>query len=175
MHILFVGDNHNLYVYLGAVMIAINLICVGKIKEKFFVDAICEYQKRLKSFCMLKIIELKETNYSNPTKGEIEKIKEIEGKLILEKLTPNSVLLDVMGMEKSSEEFAKSLEEAKQKTSEITFVIGGSYGVSDEVKKKIGTKISFSRLTFPHQLMRVIFLEQLYRGFTINANKTYHK
>lgn len=154
----------------------INLICVGSLKENFWKDAIKEYQKRLKPFCNFNIIELKETNFDNPTESEIEKIKTEEGKLILQKLKRNNILLKIDAQQFSSTKFA---EFVKQKSvnglSEFNFVIGGSYGVSSEVENACETKISFSKLTFPHQLMRVIFCEQIYRVFTILNNKSYHK
>lgn len=156
-------------------MIKINLICVGTIKEKFFTDAIKEYEKRLSSFCKFSILELKEINYFNPIQSEIEKIKNDEGKKILSKLGKFNVLLDLNGKELTSEELSDFILKKQNDTSEITFIIGGSYGVSEEVKQKVDFKLSFSKLTFPHQLMRVIFLEQIYRSFTIINNKGYHK
>lgn len=157
-------------------MMTINLICVGTIKEKYFTDAINEYKKRLSSFCKFNIIELKEINYNKVTPSEIEKIKELEGKEIISNLKKNNILLSLKGKEYSSEELASFISNKQTNgISELTFVIGGSYGVSGEVEKEIQEKISFSKLTFPHQLMRVIFLEQIYRAFTILNNKSYHK
>lgn len=157
-------------------MMTINLICVGTIKEKYFTDAINEYKKRLSAFCKFNIIELKEINYNKVTNSEIEKIKELEGKEIISNLKKNNVLLSLKGKEYSSEELASFISNKQTNgISELTFVIGGSYGVSEEVEKEIKEKISFSKLTFPHQLMRVIFLEQIYRAFTILNNKSYHK
>ncbi len=157
-------------------MMTINLICVGSIKEKYFTDAINEYKKRLSSFCKFNIIELKEINFSKVSNSEIEKIKELEGKEIISNLKKNNVLLSLKGKEYSSEELANFISNKQTNgLSELTFVIGGSYGVSGEVEKEIQEKISFSKLTFPHQLMRVIFLEQIYRAFTILNNKSYHK
>lgn len=157
-------------------MMTINLICVGSIKEKYFTDAINEYKKRLSAFCKFNIIELKEINFSKVSNSEIEKIKELEGKEIISNLKKNNVLLSLKGKEYSSEELANFISNKQTNgLSELTFVIGGSYGVSGEVEKEIQEKISFSKLTFPHQLMRVIFLEQIYRAFTILNNKSYHK
>lgn len=157
-------------------MMTINLICVGSIKEKYFTDAINEYKKRLSSFCKFNIIELKEINFSKVSNSEIEKIKELEGKEIISNLKKNNILLSLKGKEYSSEELANFISNKQTNgLSELTFVIGGSYGVSGEVEKEIQEKISFSKLTFPHQLMRVIFLEQIYRAFTILNNKSYHK
>lgn len=157
-------------------MITINLVCVGNLKEKFLVDGYNEYKKRLSIFCKFNLIELKETNYANPSPGEIEKIKLEEGKRILERIKKNNVLLDINSKEYSSEEFAELISKKQNEgISEITFIIGGSYGVSTEVKERVREKISFSKMTFPHGLMRVIFVEQLYRAFTILNNKGYHK
>ncbi|MBE5745738.1 MAG: 23S rRNA (pseudouridine(1915)-N(3))-methyltransferase RlmH [Clostridiales bacterium] len=153
----------------------INLICVGSIKERFYTDAFKEYEKRLNAFCKFNLIELKETNYTNPTNSEIEKIKTEEGKRILEKLKKFNILLSLKGKEFTSEELADFVEEKQLQTSELTFIIGGSYGVSKEVEDKVQFKLSFSKLTFPHQLMRVILMEQIYRAFTIINNKGYHK
>lgn len=156
-------------------MITINLICVGNIKEKFYVEAFKEYEKRLNAFCKFNLIELKETNYNNPSIGDIEKIKQDEGKRIIEKLKKFNILLSIGGKQLSSEELASLILEKEQITSELTFIIGGSYGVSREVEEKVQYKLSFSKLTFPHQLMRVILTEQIYRAFTIINNKGYHK
>ncbi len=157
-------------------MITINLICVGNIKEKYFTDAIKEYEKRLSSFCKFNIIELKEVNYAKVNASEIEKIKQLEGKEIINNLKKYNILLSLKGKELSSIELAEFITKKQvDGLSELTFIIGGSYGVSKDVEEKVQEKISFSKLTFPHQLMRVIFLEQIYRAFTIINNKGYHK
>lgn len=157
-------------------MITINLICVGNIKEKYFTDAKKEYEKRLSSFCKFNIIELKEVNYAKVNASEIEKIKQLEGKEIINNLKKYNILLSLKGKELSSIELAEFITKKQvDGLSELTFIIGGSYGVSKDVEDKVQEKISFSRLTFPHQLMRVIFLEQIYRAFTIINNKGYHK
>lgn len=157
-------------------MITINLICVGNIKEKYFTDAIKEYEKRLSSFCKFNIIELKEVNYAKVNASEIEKIKQLEGKEIINNLKKYNILLSLKGKELSSIELAEFITKKQvDGLSELTFIIGGSYGVSKDVEDKVQEKISFSKLTFPHQLMRVIFLEQIYRAFTIINNKGYHK
>ena len=157
-------------------MITINLICVGNIKEKYFTDAIKEYEKRLSSFCKFNIIELKEVNYAKVNASEIEKIKQLEGKEIINNLKKYNILLSLKGKEISSIELAEFITKKQvDGLSELTFIIGGSYGVSKDVEDKVQEKISFSKLTFPHQLMRVIFLEQIYRAFTIINNKGYHK
>ena len=157
-------------------MITINLICVGNIKEKYFTDAIKEYEKRLSSFCKFNIIELKEVNYAKVNASEIEKIKQLEGKDIINNLKKYNILLSLKGKELSSIELAEFITKKQvDGLSELTFIIGGSYGVSKDVEDKVQEKISFSKLTFPHRLMRVIFLEQIYRAFTIINNKGYHK
>ena len=157
-------------------MITINLICVGNIKEKYFTDAIKEYEKRLSSFCKFNIIELKEVNYAKVNASEIEKIKQLEGKEIINNLKKCNILLSLKFKELSSIELAEFITKKQvDGLSELTFIIGGSYGVSKDVEDKVQEKISFSKLTFPHQLMRVIFLEQIYRAFTIINNKGYHK
>lgn len=152
-------------------MIKINLVCVGNLKDKFFIDASEEYIKRLSRFCQLKVIELKEcTNYNN-----VEQIKEQEGCEILNSIRGYVVLMDVKGSLISSEDFAQNIQEISLRHSEITFVIGGSYGVSEEVKKRADLKLAVSKMTFPHRLFRVMLLEQIYRCFAINNNIGYHK
>lgn len=152
-------------------MININIVCVGNLKEKFWKDASSEYEKRLSKFCKLKIIEIEEQNRFL----EIDKIKEAEGLKILEHLEGECFLLDLNGKEYSSEEFADRLEKISLSSSLITFVIGGSYGVSDKVKNMIKNKIAFGRVTYPHNLARIILLEQIYRVFMINSGAKYHK
>lgn len=152
-------------------MIAINIVCVGNLKEKFWTDAQSEYSKRLAKFCKLKIIEIAEQNKYN----DINKILQIEGKDIIENLDGKCFLLDIGGKELSSEEFAKNLNEVSLNNSTITFVIGSSYGVSNEVKEKIKDRLSFGKATYPHNLARIILLEQVYRCFMINSGSKYHK
>lgn len=144
-------------------MLKIRLICVGDFKEKYWKDARDEYEKRLSKFFDFSTVILKEED------------KEKEGKEILSKLSGKTILLDIHGKEISSENLAEKLQNLSQITSQITFVIGGSDGVSDAVKNKIDDKISFGKITLPHQLARVVFLEQLYRAGTINAGIKYHK
>lgn len=152
-------------------MLKINLICVGNLKDKFFIDGANEYLKRLSRFCEIKMLELKEyTNLDNPNK-----IKEQEGEDILKNIKGYFVLLDVKGKLISSEELAQSIKTISNTSSEITFVVGGSYGVSESVKQKANQIISVSKMTFPHRLFRVMLLEQIYRAFTINNNIAYHK
>lgn len=157
-------------------MITINLVCVGNIKEKFFVEGVKEYQKRLNAFCKLNIIEVKESNFNSPTNSEIEIIKQNEAKEIKKHLTKYNILFNIQGKSLTSVEFANFISKKQiESLSELTFIIGGSYGVTDEIKNLVQYNLSFSNLTFPHQLFRVMCLEQIYRAFTIINNKTYHK
>lgn len=157
----------------------INIICVGSIKEKFFREAVEEYAKRLSAYCKLSIIEVKdERTKEKASERENEKVKEAEGKKILSKIKDNTytIALAIDAKSFTSEEFADKLEMiAMQKGGNVNFVIGGSLGLSKEVLEKADEKISFSKMTFPHQLMRVIFLEQLYRAYKISTNEPYHK
>lgn len=148
------------------------LICVGKIKEKYLNDAIDEYKKRLSKYTKLDIVVLPDISYN-----EIDKVKKEEGKLILKHLkeTDNVIILDINGIELSSVELTNKLCRLEAVNSNITFIIGGSYGLSDEVKKRANFSLSFSKLTFPHQLFRVILLEQIYRTYKIRNNENYHK
>ena len=150
----------------------IKLICVGKIKEKYLKDAIDEYKKRLSKYTKLDIIELKDITYK-----EIDKVKKEEGELILKniKQTDTVIILDIIGQELTSVELTEKLEQLERENSDLTFIIGGSYGLCDEVKNRANYSLSFSKLTFPHQLFRVIFLEQLYRTYKIRNNESYHK
>lgn len=156
----------------------INIICIGNIKEKFYRQAIDEYMKRLSKFSKVDIIELKEEKISqNPSEKEIETTLNKEAEKILAKIPSNSFsyILAIEGKQMGSEEFAKDLANKQvQGYSCFNFIIGSSHGLSDIIKNK-GTKISFSKMTFPHQLMRVILLEQIYRAFKINNNEEYHK
>ncbi|MCR2044827.1 23S rRNA (pseudouridine(1915)-N(3))-methyltransferase RlmH [Anaerosalibacter massiliensis] len=157
----------------------ITIIGVGKIKEKFMQEGIKEYSKRLSRYCKLKIIEVTdESAPENLSEKEIEIIKEKEGKRILSKLSNNSYIisLDIKGKNFSSEEFSKKIEDITLGgTNDITFIIGGSLGLSEEILNKSNFKLSFSKMTFPHQLMRIILLEQIYRGFRIMKGEPYHK
>lgn len=157
----------------------VNIICIGKIKEKYWTDAINEYLKRLKIFCKVNIIELDEEKIqSNPNPAQIKTVIEAEGKRILSKISKNAyvVSLCIEGKTVSSEEFAKLLSEsALMGKSEIDFIIGGSWGIAEEVKKQSDFKLSMGRMTYPHQMARVILTEQIYRGFEINHNGKYHK
>lgn len=144
-------------------MLTVRLLCVGNLKEKYWRDAYAEYAKRLSRFCKLETVEIPE---SNPEK---------EGTEILKKISGYSVALCIEGKELSSVEFSALIEKKSFDFSKITFIIGGSDGLSEAVKNAAAFKFSFSPMTFPHQLMRVLFAEQLYRAFTISNNITYHK
>lgn len=147
----------------------IKIICVGKIKEKYFIDAIKEYQKRLSKYTKLEIIELPDYNY------DIKKTLDTEGKNILSKIKEKDfvVTMEINGNNLSSEEFSSFID--KNLSSNITFIIGGSNGLSSDVLKRSDYRLSFSSLTFPHQLFRIILLEQIYRSFKIINNESYHK
>jgi len=149
----------------------INLVCVGNLKEKFSKENQAEYLKRLSAFCKFSIVEIKEQNHL----GNINLILEKEGEEILKSLKGFCVLCDIESKQMNSVEFAKKLEEKMQTNSSITFVIGGSYGVSESVRKVCDERISFSNMTFPHNLFRIMLLEQIYRAFTILSGKSYHK
>ena len=155
----------------------IDIIAVGKIKEKFFRDAVEEYSKRLSAFIKLSLTEIPDEKIpDNASVKVIEKIKETEGKKILSKIKDGAVVaMCIEGKEYSSEELASFLERTSNTASRITFVIGGSLGLSDEVKARSDLRMSFGRITLPHQLMRVVLAEQIYRGYKIINNQSYHK
>ena len=150
----------------------IKIITVGNIKEKYLKDAIEEYLKRLKKYTNIEIIELKD-------EGLVEESKaiQLEGEKILKNITPKDYLitLEIEGKEYSSEEFAEKINQIQIENSNIVFVIGGSYGLSKEIKEKSKMHLSFSKMTFPHQLFRVFLLEQIYRAYKILNNESYHK
>lgn len=157
-------------------MIKINIVAVGKVKEKYFLQAIEEYVKRLSRFCKLEIIEVKEENFvAEPNDSQIEIIKQKEGENIIKKLSGRVILTDIGGKKYSSTQFGQKINSFVNAGTEITFVIGGSYGVSADVYNKADEYISFSDMTFPHTLARVILCEQIYRAFKINENSRYHK
>ena len=150
----------------------INIVCVGKIKEKFFVEAINEYTKRLSRFCDLKIIEIEEESKISNT----DKKCEIESENLLEKCGGIVVALDSSGKLLSSPEIANFIKlKTNNGISEISFVIGGSNGLSQNLKNRADLVLSFGKITFPHQLFRVVLLEQIYRAFTILEGLPYHK
>ncbi|MBQ4507065.1 MAG: 23S rRNA (pseudouridine(1915)-N(3))-methyltransferase RlmH [Firmicutes bacterium] len=158
----------------------IEIICVGKLKEKFWTAAAEEYSKRLSRFCRLNISELPETRLAGEGEAAEQAVIRSESEALASRLPSGpdcfSIALDVKGRELSSEEFALRLSELQlQGKSRISFLIGGSLGMSEELKARCDMRLSFSKMTFPHQLMRVIMLEQIYRAFKINAGEKYHK
>lgn len=156
----------------------ITIISVGKLKEKYLLEGIKEYSKRLSKYTKLEFIEvLDERAPETLSDKEIEIVKNKEGKKILSKVKDGYIIaLVIGGKQLSSVELANKIEEIKAyKSSHITFIIGGSNGLSNEVINKSNFKLSFSNLTFPHQLMRLILLEQIYRSFRILSNEPYHK
>lgn len=156
----------------------LTILCVGKLKEKYWNEAICEYSKRLSRFVKLTILEIPDEKIpDNASQKQEEQVKEKEGIAILSKIPSDSfvVSLCVEGKQLSSEMFSEKIEEVMLTKSHITFLIGGSLGLSEAVKKHSDLRLSFSKMTFPHQLMRVILLEQIYRAFKIIHHETYHK
>ena len=157
-------------------MIKINLVAVGKVKEKYFLGGIEEYAKRLSRFCEFKIIELAEENYNKVDDALIESIKKKESEKILQNLKGYVFALAIEGKKYSSQSFSEEIKKLIDLgKGEITFVIGGSYGLDDSVKAKADKLISFSDMTFPHTLFRLMFTEQLYRAFSIINGSSYHK
>ena len=158
----------------------VNILCIGKIKEKYFSQAIDEYAKRLQAFCKLRIIELAEEKIrdNNPNPAQIAEVLQAEGKRIMQKISPSDyvIALCIEGKLRSSEELANTLNTlAVTGRSTVDFVIGGSYGLSDEVKAAADEKLSMSRMTFPHTMARMILTEQIYRAYEIASNGKYHK
>lgn len=157
----------------------ISIVCVGKIKEKFFRMAIEEYSKRLSRYCKLEIIEVTdEKTPDNASEHEVSLIKDKEGERILKNINADAyvIALAIRGKQLSSEELADKIEKLGiQGVSHIQFIIGGSLGLSDRVLKQADLLLSFSKMTFPHQLMRVVLLEQVYRSYRIIQNEPYHK
>lgn len=151
----------------------IKIICVGKIKEKYFIDALDEYKKRISKFSKIEIIELQDEATDNE-KLVLSKEKEKVLKVINK--TDYNIALDINGKELSSIELANKIDNIfTNYNSNITFIIGGSCGIDDEIKNICDYKLSFSKMTFPHQLFRVVLLEQIYRAFKILNNESYHK
>ncbi len=160
-------------------MLNVNIICIGRLKEKYWADAIKEYSKRLSSFCKFSIVELNECKApSNPGEKEIQHILAEEGKFILGKIksTDYTVSMCIEGKMISSPELSGLMEEIQLRgKSTLNFIIGGSWGLSDEVKSASDYKMSMGKMTFPHQMARVMLSEQIYRGFQISTNGKYHK
>ena len=156
-------------------MIKVNVVAVGKVKEKYFADGISEYAKRLSRFCEFKIIEIQEENYKNVDEGIAETIKEREGERILPHLKGYVLAMAIEGKKYSSVKLAEKIKNLSNTGGVITFVIGGSYGLSDAVKKRADELTSFSDMTFPHTLFRLMLSEQIYRAFCIINGSAYHK
>ncbi len=157
----------------------ITVIAIGKLKERYWTDAVSEYSKRLGSYCALNIIELRESPLrANPSAADEEAVKIAEGEDILSRIRPSDyvITLEIKGKAMSSEQLASKIEALGiEGRSSIVFVIGGSLGLSPEVSRRADFKLSFSAMTFPHQMMRVILLEQIYRSFRIIKHEPYHK
>lgn len=157
----------------------ITIIAVGKLKEKYWKQAIAEYEKRLSAYTKVEIIEVPDEKApENMSDKEIEQVKEKEGQRILAKVKPQStvITLEIQGKMLSSEALAKEIDQRMtQGASDFTFIIGGSNGLHQDVMNRSNFALSFSKMTFPHQMMRVVLLEQIYRAFKINRGEAYHK
>ena len=156
-------------------MIGVDIVCVGSMKSEFKLLS-QEYEKRLSKYCKLNVIEVGECKLSdNPSVAEITKALDVEGQNILKNVKGTLIVLDSHGKMMTSEELATFVKCNVDGGNNLTFVIGSSYGLSDSVKHMASTTLSFSKFTFPHQLMRIILEEQLFRSMCIINNKTYHK
>ena len=157
----------------------ITVLCVGKIKEKYLKDAISEYEKRLFRYCKLEIIEVADEKATEQVSAKEESlIREKEGERLLKHIREDAyvITLEIDGKELDSVQFAKKIEElGVAGVSHICFIIGGSIGLGESVRKRADFALSFSKMTFPHQLMRVVLLEQIYRGYRIMKGEPYHK
>ena len=160
-------------------MLAVKLICVGKMRERFYTEAFAEYQKRLQSLCRLELLEITEQRLGDaPSPREIEAALEKEGAEILRAVPADAytVALCVEGKQMPSEGVAELIRERENSGKpKLCFVIGGSFGLAESVKRRADRRLSMSRMTFPHHLARVMLIEQLYRGFKINEGSRYHK
>lgn len=157
----------------------ITIIAVGKLKEKYLKNGIAEYLKRMKSYASVRVVEVNdESAAQNLSDAEVEQVKVAEGQRIIAKIPERArvVALDLRGKQLTSEAFAVEIDEAMTYgTSQIAFIIGGSHGLSQEVLRRTDLKVSFGKMTYPHQLMRLILVEQIYRAFRIIRNEPYHK
>ena len=161
-------------------MLRVNIICIGKIKEKYFTDAVSEYSKRLGAFCKFSIIELPEEKIrsNTPNRARIDEVLLSEGRRILQKVGGSDYVfaMCIEGKQLSSEELSETLQNISVSgKSTADFIIGGSYGLSGEVKNRADFRLSMSKMTFPHQMARMILSEQIYRAFEISTNGKYHK
>ena len=158
-------------------MLHIDIVCVGKIKENYLKDAINEYSKRLSKYCILNIIELNDEKLPTKLNDSLSyEIKNKESNSILSHIKKDSYILalDLKGKNYTSEEFSEKIQTLSITNSHVTFLIGGSLGMTDELLNKTNEKICFSKMTFPHQLIRVFLLEQIFRAFKIANNESYH-
>ena len=159
-------------------MLSVKIITVGTLKESYLREAVAEYSKRLSAFCKLSVVQLKESKLpDSPSDKEIESALDAEAKAILSEISPRSykIAMCVEGKQMPSEKLAATLERISGQTSEVCFIIGSSFGLSDKVKSAADMRLSVSELTFPHQLLRVMLLESVYRAFTITVGTKYHK
>lgn len=159
-------------------MLNIQIICVGKLKESYLKAAISEYSKRLSRYCKLNIIELADTKIPDKLNETLaNEIKKIECNNIINHIKKDSyvIALDLKGKAFTSEEFSSEIEKISMTSSNITFIIGGSLGLTNELLNMCNLKICFSKMTFPHQLIRVFLLEQIFRAFKISNGETYHR
>jgi len=159
-------------------MLKINIICVGKFKERYWEAASAEYMKRLGAYCNVSVTEVREERLpAHASRADEQNVIEKEGKSILEKVGAGDhvIALDIGGRSLSSEAFAAKLADVSFTASTVDFIIGGSLGLSNEVKSRADLRMSFGPITLPHQLARIVLLEQIYRAFKINAGETYHK
>ena len=159
-------------------MIRVTIIALGKLKEKYLTEAVNEYKKRLSRYCNFEIIELEPVKISEkPSENEIFSALEKEADLILKKIPSGNKIISlcVEGKPLSSPDFAKEIEKSSNMGKNLTFIIGSSYGLSERVKKAADLRLSISEMTFPHQLFRVMLLEQIYRAFMLNGGGKYHK
>ena len=159
-------------------MLTVNIICVGKLKESYLREAVEEYSKRMKPLCKLNVVELpEERTGDNPSDAEIMRVITAESERIAQKIGKSDyvIAMCVEGKSISSEELSKKLEDIAMQSSTVDLIIGGSWGLSDELKSRSDVRLSMGRMTFPHQLCRVILLEQIYRAFQISKGTKYHK
>ena len=159
-------------------MLHVKLITVGTLKESYLRDAAAEYEKRLGGFCRFESVQLKEEKLpDDPSESEIRRALEREASAILSQISPRAfcVAMCVEGKQLSSEELAEALGDVEREASEVCFIIGSSYGLAPEVKSRADLRLSVSKLTFPHQLMRVVLMEAVYRAFNIRKGTRYHK
>lgn len=159
-------------------MLTINILCVGKIKEEYLKDAINEYTKRLSKYCKINIIEVQDEKVPERlNENIINTIKNQEADKMQQYLKKDTfcICLDLQGKQLTSEEFSKEIQKISNISSSITFIIGGTLGIGEKILEQSKEKICFSKMTFPHQLIRVFLLEQIFRGFKIANNETYHR